>query len=184
MDRPKLVDEFAALGLLRDDLPAPPPSPPPIGIVEAPGPALSEDQMRSVLRKAAASAGDCVKTLAEAMESMRGVQEALQAVADGAWVEDGPTVEIEAEPPPIPAVVALADTAKLRAPVAELAAVIATTGGEVARAPATEAGEMPWVSSPVPFGVAESPGAAAVMVPESVPLPPEDDPPPPTEKKE
>jgi hypothetical protein len=184
MDRPKLVDEFAALGLLRDDLPAPPPSPPPIGIVEAPGPRLSEDQMRSVLLRAAASAGDCVATLAEAMESMRGVQEALQAVADGLGAEDEPTVEIEAEPPPIPSTVALADTAKLRAPVVELAAVIATTGGEVARAPATEAGELPWVSTPAPFGVAEGFGAAAVMVPESVPLPPEDVPPPPAEEKE
>lgn len=180
MEKPKLVDEFAALGLLRDDPPSPPLSPPTPTVVAAPPPrVISDERVRQMLRKAAASAGDCVRMLAEVGEHMEAVQEALLAVSEGVWVaDDEPTVEIEAEepPPPVPAPVALADTARLR----PVEAVIATTGGEVARAPATEVGEPSWVTTPAPFGVAEGFGAAAVMVEESVPLPPEE----PGEQKE
>jgi hypothetical protein len=172
MERPKLLDEFAALGLLRDEPPAPP------VVVLAPtmripeSPHVSVEVVKRTLLQAGSAMGDCIVSLEAAMASLKAAQEALVAVAEGLVAEEAPpVVEIEAEEPPtaVPVVAALADTAKLRAPVVALEAVIATTGGAVVRAPVTEApAGMPWVAEPKPFG------AAAVMVSESVPLPPED----------
>lgn len=153
-----VLDEFAALGLLRDEVPVPLPVPPVVEEVVVPPQsprALPAGRVHEVLARAATSAGSCVQMLTEAAESMQAVQEALLSLAEELDVEPE-TVEMEAEeppPPPPPPAPVVALRSEVRAPAVEDRPV----------APAAS-----WVAEPKPFG------AAAVMVEASVPLPPEE----------